>query len=380
MRKLLTFSLPFLALSTAAQAAPYITIGSEPDGPPNRSIYVADFDFITRSLDGGGDANTMANAAMQSANPLDFMEAKTIYKMNVYQVMEKGGAITKGGPTNFIHYVLAFKCRDRLVNIEEATAYDRAGRTQKSSMTEWMPVPDNWVAQAYKIACKAPEWEKAMATARQMATNFQQGKKSNKQQSDPFAPLQMQMVGDYAAITDMIDQIWGRYWPDAKQPEYENTMSPAELEKYKAQKIAELEAQSKKLGQLANDIEGDLKMQDSMNRASDVAGRRFVQELQGMAGRSEEEVVAALGVPNTLNVNGNVRQLDWYWSEQTQEQVPITVDVIGGCSHGVCGAKIGETVEYQWQTVQVNCRRTLYFREGGTQPGYRLFDFRAGCD
>ncbi|RDV06243.1 hypothetical protein DXH95_02055 [Sphingorhabdus pulchriflava] len=380
MRKLLTFSLPFLALSTAAQAGPYITIGSEPDRAPNRSIYVADFDLITRSLDGGGDPSTMANAAMQSANPIDFIEAKTIYKINVYQVMENGGPIEKGGSTNFIQYFLAFKCRDRLVNIEEATAYDRAGRTQKSSMTEWMPVPDNWVAQAYKIACKAPEWEKAMATARQMATNFEQGKKSKKQPTDPFAPLQMQMVGSYAAITDMIDQIWGRYWPDAKQPEYENTMSPAELEKYKAQKIAELEAQSKKLGQMASDIENDLKMQDSMDRASDVAGRRFVQELQGMAGRSEEEVVATFGVPNTLNVNGNVRQLDWYWSEQTQEQVPITVDVIGGCSHGVCGAKIGETTEYQWQTVQVNCRRTLYFREGGTQPGYRLFDFRAGCD
>ncbi len=380
MRKLLTFSLPFLALSTAAQAAPYITSGSDPAGPPKRSIYVADFDLITRSLDGGGDPSTMANAAMQSANPIDYIEAKTIYKINVYQVMEKGGAITKGGPTNFIHYVLAFKCRDRLVKIEEATAYDRAGRTQKSSIAEWMPVPDNWVAQAYKIACKAPDWEKAMASARKMATDFQQGKKSKKPLSDPFAPLQMQMVGDYAAITDMIDQIWARYWPDAKQPEYESTMSPEEFAKHKAKSIAALEAQAKELGAMAKDVENDLKMQDSMDRASDVAGRRFVQELQGMAGRSEEEVVAALGVPNTLNVNGNVRQLDWYWSEQTQEQVPITVDVIGGCSHGVCGAKIGETTEYQWQTVQVNCRRTLYFREGGTQPGYRLFDFRAGCD
>jgi hypothetical protein len=378
MCKLLTFSLPFLALSTAVQAAPYITIGSEPDGAPNRSIYVADFDLITRSLDGGGDANTMANAAMQSANPLDFMEAKTIYKMNIYQVMEKGGPITKGGPTNFIHYVLAFKCRDRLVKIEEATAYDRAGRTQKSSIAEWMPVPDNWVAQAYKIACKAPEWEKAMASARKMATDFQQGKKSKKPLSDPFAPLQMQMVGDYAAITNMIDQIWARYWPDAKQPEYESTMSPEEFAKHKAKSIAALEAQAKELGAMAKDVENDLKMQDSMDRASDVAGRRFVQELQGMAGRSEEEVVALLGVPNTLNVNGNVRQLDWYWSETTQEQVPVTADVMG-CNAHFCG-KQGEAVEYHWQTVQVNCRRTLYFREGGTQPGYRLFDFRAGCD
>lgn len=378
MRKLLPFALPLVAIATSAHAGKYITIASEPDSAPNRSIYVADFDFVSRRLDGGGDPNSMAMAAIESPNALDYMEARTIYKINVYQIFERGAPISKGGPTNFIHYVLDFKCRDRQVGIAEATAYDRAGRTQKSSAPDWMPVPDNWVAQAYKIACKAPDWEKSMASARKMATDFQNGKKSKKALTDPFTPLNMQMVGDYAAITDMIDQIWGRYWPDARQPEYESTMSPEEFAKHKAKSIAALEAQAKELGAKAKDVENDLRMQDSMSRATNSADRRFVQELQGMAGRSEEEVVGIFGIPNNLNVNGNVRQLDWYWSEQRQEQVPVTADVMG-CNAHFCG-KQGEAVEYQWQTVQVNCRRTLYFREGGTQPGYRLFDFRAGCD
>ena len=377
MKKWTCLGLPLVLLASPASAGKYITIASGSEAAPQRSIYVADFDLVARKLEGGSDPNSMAMAAMQSPNPLDYMESRTIYKMNVYQIFESGAPIAKGGPTNFIHYVLDFKCRDRTFAIPEATAYDRAGRTQKSSAPEWRSVPANWIGQAYKIACKAPEWEEAMASARKMATDFQQGKKSKKPLTDPFRPLNMQMVGDYVAITDLIDQIWSAYWSDARQPEYESTMSAEEFAAHKAKSIAALEAQAKEIGKMAQDVETDLRMQDSMSKATNATDQRFVQELQGMAGRSEEEVVSIFGVPASLNVNGNVRQLDWYWSETRQEQVPVTADVMG-CNAHFCG-KQGEAVEYHWQTVQVNCRRTLWFREGGTQPGYRLFDFRAGC-
>jgi hypothetical protein len=317
MRKIIQLGMIIASLPASAHAQQYITIASEPESAPNRSIYVADFDTITRELDGGGDPSTLASAAMQSANPLDYMETRTIYKINVYQVMENGAPISKGGPINFIHYLLGFKCKEKQFRIEEAVAYDRAARTEKSSMAQWMAVPDNWVAQGFKIACKSADWQQATASAHKMVTDYNNGKPRKNAPKDPFAPLLMQvvLVQRGAFVTEMIDKIWATYWPDAKQPGYEtaeefakrDAEDPADLAKLREERHAQFRAQAAQLDETVKKAEkdlGSLQAKFDFNASADKlrGGRKMRQfewqMLQVWQGKTEDDVIAKMGRPD----------------------------------------------------------------------------------
>jgi hypothetical protein len=359
-------SLAVLLLSAAspAFASDWMVVGTEPDPEPHRSVYIMQYGdaWITRRLDEGFDQNP----ALSSSDPVAALQAHATYTANVLQVFENAGG------TNFIHYQVQFQCQAGLVRIPEATAYDRAGKQQKSSAPEWMPVPDNWMGRAEMIACKWKNWEAANA-ALARATSSSTGK--GRSAAPSLESLGMRYLGDYAAWTSVVDAVWTKLWPDATQPVYAKG-TPEELDRTKREGLAILAkaeaiaAEHRKWSGIA------IKLADKAARQ----GGKLAGEMSNVGGQTEDQIVARWGVPQSVSDRNGVRQLIYSWqsTESTVEQAPVVV--IGSTGNGGVG-QIGETTQSRVGTRIIQCHRTLLLQQGGAlQTAYRVFDFEVGCN
>lgn len=360
-----------VTLAAPASAAKWMVIGEEPDPAPNRSVYITSADeawVFQRFVDDFDKVNTD-----RASNLSATLAKNTINTINVYQVFENAGG------TNFITYTLDFRCQEGLVSIAKAASFDRAGKGEVRTSTEWMKVPDNWMGKAEMIACNWKKWQAAKAIWGGGAAPEPKRKKA-KEPAVSFASLGMEYLGEanYFRITDAIDVVWSKRWTDAVQPAYyEGTAE----EKAAAQvKLAQVYGEiSGTLGDAKKNVEAEIKMQDKIDKKLGRVGEKFFLEMQGIGGKSEEQVISLFGIPQGLiDTTPGVRQLNYYWSDTETVQVPYTVDIIGGAGNGVVG-KVGETTQYRSETRTIQCYRKLFLREGGMQPGYRVFDFDIGC-
>lgn len=365
----------FLATTAApASAAKWMVIGSEPDPAPHRSVYVmsADEAWISRRF---SDEFDQAGAG-RSPDVVAELASNTIKSVIVLQVFENAGG------TNFISYTVEFKCQEGLVSIPVATSYDRAGKPETGGSPDWMRVPDNWLGKAEMIACGWKSWESAKQVwgAGGAADSKKKKKKKNEERPATFESLGMQYLGEanYFRVTDVVDVVWNTLWTDAVQPDYyEGT--PEE----KAEAAAKALALEGEIRSLLNDekskIEQDIKTADKIDRKLGRLGDKFFREMQGIEGKSEDDVIALWGIPQGLiDTTPGVRQLNYYWSDTENVQVPYTVDIIGSAGNGVVGI-VGQTQEFRTETRTIQCYRKLFLNEGGRLPGYRVFDFDVGC-
>ncbi len=356
-----------------ASAAKWMVIGSEPDPAPHRSVYVmsADEAWITRRF---SDEFDQADSG-RSPDVLAQLASNTIHSVIVLQVFENAGGI------NFISYTVDFKCQEGLVSIPVATSYDRAGKPETGGSPEWMKVPDNWLGKAEMIACGWKNWQSAQQVLGSGAAPEPKSRKKRKKEPVvTFESLGMQYLGEanYFRVTDVIDVVWNTLWTDAVQPDYyEGT---AEEKAEAASKARALESEIKSLlTEEKSKIEQDIKTADKIDKKLGRLGEKFFREMQGVDGKSEDDVIALWGIPQGLiETTPGVRQLNYYWSDTETVQVPYTVDIIGGVGNGVVG-KIGETQQFRPETRTIQCYRKLFLKEGGRLPGYRVFDFDVGC-
>ena len=358
-----------LLMTTAspASASKWMIIGSEPEPSPNRSIYLvtADDSWISRRLADGFD--------VESPNALANLQAKTIRIVTVYQVFEKTGG------TNFISYTLEFNCQEGLVSIPQATSYDRAGKQENGGSPDWMRVPDNWMGRAEMIACGWQNWR----TAKQIWGEGDpplRKKSKEKASAVSFASLGMEYLGEanYFMPTELVDLVWNKRWTDAVQPPYYDG-TPAEKAAATAA-LAEMQSRIKSTLQTAQkNVEDEMAMQDKIDKKLGRVGDKFYREMQGVGGKSENDVIAKWGIPQGLvETTPGVRQLNYYWSDTEEAAVPYTVDIMGSTGNGGQG-KIGETTQVRYETRTIQCHRKLFLKEGGQLPGYRVFDFDIGC-
>lgn len=358
-------SAAFLAtVAVPASAEKWMVIGAEPDRSPNRSIYVmsADKTWVTkRFVDGFVPAQ------------LDTVEANTIRTVSVYQVFEKAGG------TNFISYSVDFKCQEGLVSIPQAISYDRAGKQEKGGSPKWMKVPNNWMGKAEMIACDWKNWQSAKQIWGGDSAPPSKRKK-NKEPAVSFASLGMEYLGEanYYMVTEVVNLVWSKRWTDAVQPAYYDG-TPAEKAAASA-KLAEMQNKIKTtLVEAKTKVEFDIKTQDKIDKKLGRIGDKFFREMQGIAGNSEDRVIERWGIPQGLiETTPGVRQLNYYWSDTENIQVPYTVDVMG--TNGMGGLMpVGQRTEYRSETRNIQCYRKLFLKVGGQLPGYRVFDFDVGC-
>lgn len=349
-----------------AHAAKYVIIGAEPDPAPNRSVYImsGDKEWVTRRVADGFDIASGGLAELQ---------ANTIYSVIVQQVFENAGG------TNFISYSLDFRCQEGLVSIARAASYDRAGKSDVRTSTEWMKVPNNWMGKAEMIACDWKNWQSARQVWGGGEVSSAKRKKKNQEAAPSFASLGMEYLGEanYYTVTDAIDLVWKTRWADAVQPAYYEGTAEEKVEA--AAKLAEMQGKIKTTLQDAKkNVEDEMKMQDKIDRKLGQVGEKFFREMQGIGGKSEENVISLFGIPQGLiETTPGVRQLNYYWSDTENVQVPYMVDIMGD-QNGIL-VPIGQEQRFRNETRTIQCYRKLFLKEGGQLPGYRVFDFDIGC-
>ncbi len=366
-------SAAFLAtFAVPAHATKYMIIGAEPDPAPNRSVYImsGEKEWVTRRVADGFDIASTEG----SRNGMAQLQSNTIHSVLVQQVFENAGG------TNFITYNVEFKCQEGLVSIARAQSYDRAGKGEVRTSTEWMRVPNNWMAKAEMIACDWKSWQSARLVWEGGEVQSSKRKKKNQEAASSFASLGMEYLGEanMFTVTDAIDLVWNTRWTDAVQPAYIDG-TPAEKAEVAA-KLAEMQDKIKTtLVEAKTKVEFDIKTQDKIDRKLDRIGDKFAREMMGIAGQSEDDVIAKWGIPQgMITSTPGVRQLNYYWSDTETIQVPYQVPIMGYIGNGVTG-QVGETTQYRPETRTIQCSRQLFLKEGGQLSGYRVFDFDVGC-
>lgn len=224
---------------------------------------------------------------------------------------------------------------------------------------------DNWTERVRLIACEPDRLNKAVAAAQ----------KTGKQ--DPFARLGLVYVGDMTIGGELSDVTWATFWKDGRRPAYTSIRTPAEREARRRQALAELKKAEAEFGAKATQVQQDLEMQNKIDRALGSTNEKYLREMQGTTGWSEEKVVAHWGPPHSASEANGILRFDYHFQDTMTDAVPVTDNVMG-CQGGVCG-KVGESMRYEMRSRVVNCRRTLFLKAGGTEPGRRLYDFQISC-
>ncbi len=342
-----------------AHAAKYVIIGAEPDPAPNRSVYImsGDKEWVTRRVADGFDIASGGLAELQ---------ANTIYSVIVQQVFENAGG------TNFISYSLDFRCQEGLVSIARAASYDRAGKSDVRTSTEWMKVPNNWMGKAEMIACDWKNWQSARQVWGGGEVSSAKRKKKNQEAASSFASLGMEYLGEanYYTVTDAIDLVWKTRWTDAVQPAYyEGT---AEEKAEAAAKLAEMQGKIK--GLLTEQKKwADISL--AVSAKAERIGGKYGSEMGSIGGMTEEQVIARWGAPANYIERSGVRTLTYYFSDTQYGVDYVPVDVVSQN-----GNVVGQSTTNVLSTTKRQCSRTILLKEGGAATkAYRVFDFDVGC-
>jgi hypothetical protein len=333
-------------LNASAHAGHWVLVGAE-GKPPRRSHYYAAFDRV--------ETRTPIEAIETSANSKNVskhLDAARLKRVPVIRVFE--GA--KDPDT--ISYTLEFKCRERLVSIVDAVVFNRDATTKMMSKPEFIPIPKTWLSGAALVGCD----EKKVFEAAQAA-----GKQKNQ---DPLADLGLVYVGNFVLNTELADITWNTFWKDGTRPEYTTTLTAEEVEQRRQEMLAQLESTQKMLGekaaQVQTSIENDDKERefiDKVNKTFKTKNNQQQQLFFGMEGWTEEEIVEFWGVPSSSRELSGVRQLDYFSQDDTRQSYAVVAR-----NGAVIGT--GETGELR------QCEMSLFLREGGGKPGYRLIDYR----
>lgn len=358
-----------LVLYIAAAGAPacasdWMIIGAEPDAEPHRSMYVMQFGstWISRRL--ANDADKKASAASKYSNAAS--PAQAVHVGTVLQVFENAGG------TNFIHYEVEFMCPEGMARIAQATAYDRKGAQKKAGSADWMKVQDNWIGKAEMIACSWKNWQAAEQAYKKGANVTTQKASSRKPgQAASFRSLGMQYLGDIARWTDVVDAVWNNHWTNATQPSY-YVGTPEEQNKAKQASLAILEQARGVATEQEKWLNIYFELEKKIERLSD----KFAQDMAGVGGITEAQVMARWGAPQSAAETSGVRHMTYNFSDTLQGVDYVAVDVISAR-----GNVVGQTTQNVLTSKARNCRRVLSLKEGGAiERAYRVFDFSIGCD
>jgi hypothetical protein len=359
-----TLVLCIAAAGAPAYASDWMIVGVEPDAAPHRSMYVMQSGsaWISRRL--ANDADKKVSATSKYSNASSPMQ--TIYTGTVLQVFENAGG------TNFINYEVEFMCTEGMARIAQATAYDRKGTQEKGGSADWMKVQDNWIGKAEMIACSWKNWLAAEeAYKRGASLDTQKTKNKKPAQTASFESLGIQYLGDIAGWTDVVDAVWNNHWTDATQPAY-YVGTPEEQTKARQASLAILE----QARGLATEQEKWSKIYFDLEKKIERLSDKFAQDMAGVGGITEAQVMARWGAPQSVAEASGVRHLTYNFSDTLYGVNTVAVDLIN-----TNGAVVGQTTQNQLTSTNRNCRRMLSLKEGGAvERAYRVFDFSIGCD
>ncbi len=326
-----------------AHASHWMLVGAEGDHAPDRRLTFAEFNNLVTRLDMPLDQAASAGA--------DALLAAKVWRVRVVQVLEAREA------PDTISYDIDVHCGRKQTRIAEAIAFARDATTTTTTPNQWADVGGGWPARVHLIACERPKLEKAVAAA----------KKGNVK---PLTDLGMVYVGEHVFGTQLSDVTWTHFWKDGVRPAYTTHRTPEEVEQRRREGLALAEQTAVRAQGVEKEAVFMLEVGANFERKS----HDHQSELAGMEGWTEQRVIDAWGAPQSSAQGGETRSLVYEYVKPRYDVVDTTVDLM---SAG--GGKVGELRQSHVQTSMQPCKRMLSFRQGGSTPGWRLYDYRYDC-
>lgn len=361
MRRLATVAMiAALALATpsAAHATEWVLIAAEGQ-KPDRNVHYLAIDLIITSIDFD---NYDPDEAVKNGDGKQYLEDRVKIKAYIIQILEN-----PKDPDN-ISYTVEMKCKQKLVQITDATAIYRDGRSEVASPSSWIPIPENWLGRVYTAGCEKAKVVQAIQAIK-TGKDF-----DNRARLKPLTDLGMVYAGQMPFKPIILsDYTWENLWRSGQRPEYTSTKTPeqlAEQQKIIDQKMAGLASATAELEASIGNQDAEREFIKSVSQTFKTKNSRRQRLFFGMEGWTEQEIVDFWGVPTDVRDYAETRALEFYAENDTRqifmEQIPIQ-DGKGN----VTGMQ-----ERTTETGELSvCAMTMFLKPGGGKPGYRLVDY-----
>lgn len=337
---------PALLTATPIHAGQWLLIDLQGQAP-QRIAFAAEADRVQRRLDDGVDP-TRPPAMGQ---PIPF-----VHRLLVVAVHEAPHQ------PDSMHFQVELRCAAGQARIAQVTAWGRDGKSTNRPATQWGPIGKGWLDGARLIACEPERWQAAWESDRKRG------------QAQALGTIGLMPLGERVPGTDLVDAVWQQLWPDGQRPAYANDATPAELEARKRAGQAVLAQGAATLEQEATDLKALMTVTEKFNARLQRMPDTVVRAFQGMAGRTEAQVVQALGPPaGVTRAEGQVRMV--YEEEGLRSGVvdsPVTV-------LNRAGQVVGQSTQAELRTQRVRCQRVLLLQPIGSKPEPRVADFQSLC-
>lgn len=333
---LLPFAIP-------ADARHWLVVGAEGDGPPHRSLYYAEFESPRTRFEMPLDQAATAGA--------DALLNGKLQQLWVVQVQESGN-------TDFTWYTVDVHCARRELRIAEVIAFELDGRQHTVTPNQWVKIGNaGWPSRVHLIACDPARLNVALRKA----------KDGNLR---PLNDLGMAYAGEYVLYSQLADLAWEQFWKDGKRPPRSSHLTAGQSAKLRDDTLALAAATEQKLKDTEKETRFILEVSDNFDRKSDSHQREFA----GMEGWTEEQIIDAWGAPASAAQGGQTRSLVYTYQKERYDVVTDRVGLLMGRQ-----GPVGELTESRVETSLQDCKRMLSLRQGGSKPGWRLYDYRYDC-
>ncbi|MBB5205083.1 hypothetical protein HNQ51_002402 [Inhella inkyongensis] len=335
-----------LLLTAQVQAGNWFLIDLQGQRP-NRSAFLAEFDRVQRRLDDSVDP---------SRPPPPGQPLPMVHRLQVIAVHE---SVERADTTQFI---VELRCAAGQARLAQVTAWGRNGKAQPQPPMDWAPVGQGWLDAARLIACDEPRWRAALEADRKGGRPVALG------------AIGLLPFGEHVIGTQLSDAVWSQLWVDGQRPAYANEGTPADLERRKREGQALLAQGAARLEQEAEDQKALMEITERFNARLARMQTKVVQAFQGLAGRTEDGVVKALGAPASMTRSSGQTRMVYEEEGLRSGVVQTPVAVLNG--HG---AVIGQSTQMQVQTQREVCQRILLLKPIGSKPEPRVYDFQSVC-
>ncbi len=314
---------------------------------PQRSVWVAELESLQRRLDDGVDPLRPPPPGA----PLPLVHRLLV--VAVHEAPER---------PDVTHFHVELRCAAAQARLAQVTDWHRDGSPKRHPPTAWAPIGQGWLAGARLLACDEPRWQHALQAARS---------RGNPQ---PLAELGLMDLGLRLIGTDLADAVWETVLRDGQRPAYANADSPADLERRQREGRARLAAGAAQLEQEARNQRALMEVTERFNARLARMPDTVVRAFQGLAGRTEAELVRAMGPPaDVVRAEGRISLV---FEEEGRRHGVVDTPVAIVNRHGQA---IGQSTQAQLQTQATHCRRVLILQAIGSKPEPRVVDFESIC-
>jgi hypothetical protein len=383
VRRVNAFAAPFIAIlfttmSAQAAAGIWMMIGDgdklESGTKPDRVMHYANADHIRDRT----DQNRKIAEITHDPDPktLDArIKALEVMEMDVVEIFENPTA------PGFRMLTMQFQCLQKRFKVTKSEWKERNSLHRFGGATDWQEyVPTAWQSRAYFVACFPEVWVPLLQA------DQEELKKTNKvPKQAALREYGVGMIGNWTN-SDGLNQVyrltWDKVWAGSATPvPFHNNRTAAEEKEFQKWSkendaiVAENEKAAPMLAAaiagLEGQVQGQLEGLNAEKAFQDEIAKNFRKHKSKYYGTfralTEEQVVEVRGAPSSTSTHGDMRLMEYAYSQDNRQEVTIR----DGNGSPVGGDVVGQILR---------CAVTFKLRVGGDRPQYRVVDYQVNRD